>query len=79
MRTEAPCLMYSQEASCMMRPRRKVPEALALGIVIALLLLFIIGPAEEIFWRGYVQRALRERLLSCGGRCDYMLSRTLMS
>lgn len=63
----------------MMRPWRKVPEALALGIVIALLLLFVIGPAEEIFWRGYVQRALRERLLSCGGRCDYMLSRTLMS
>ncbi len=26
--------------------------------VIALLLLFIIGPAEEIFWRGYIQRTL---------------------
>lgn len=25
-------------------------------IIIALLLLFIIGPAEEIFWRGYIQR-----------------------
>ena len=28
---------------------------------IALLLLFIIGPGEEIFWRGYVQRRLSER------------------
>jgi uncharacterized protein len=28
------------------------------GTVIALLLLFIIGPAEEIFWRGFVQRRL---------------------
>lgn len=27
-------------------------------ILLALLLLFIIGPAEEIFWRGYVQRTL---------------------
>ena len=26
--------------------------------VIALLLLFIIGPAEELFWRGYIQRTL---------------------
>ena len=26
--------------------------------VIALLLLFIIGPAEELFWRGYVQRTI---------------------
>ena len=32
---------------------------------IALLLLFLIGPAEEFFWRGYVQHTL-ERL--CGGR-----------
>ena len=29
--------------------------------VIALLLLFIIGPGEEIFWRGYIQRRLSER------------------
>lgn len=29
--------------------------------MIALLLLCIIGPAEEIFWRGYVQRRLSER------------------
>ncbi len=26
--------------------------------LLALLLLFIVGPAEEIFWRGYVQRTL---------------------
>ena len=32
---------------------------------IAVLLLFLIGPAEEFFWRGYVQHTL-ERL--CGGR-----------
>ncbi len=29
--------------------------------LIALLLLFVIGPAEEIFWRGYVQRTLAGR------------------
>ncbi|MDO5553341.1 MAG: CPBP family glutamic-type intramembrane protease [Planctomycetia bacterium] len=29
-------------------------------VVIALLLLLIIGPAEEIFWRGYVQRSLAD-------------------
>ena len=29
--------------------------------LIALLLLFIIGPAEELFWRGYVQRTLSAR------------------
>ena len=29
--------------------------------LIGLLLLFIIGPGEEIFWRGYVQRRLSER------------------
>ncbi|MBQ9667050.1 MAG: CPBP family intramembrane metalloprotease [Bacteroidaceae bacterium] len=29
--------------------------------LIALLLLFIIGPAEELFWRGYVQHRLSER------------------
>ncbi|MEE0521227.1 MAG: CPBP family intramembrane glutamic endopeptidase [Bacteroidaceae bacterium] len=31
--------------------------------IIGLLLLFVIGPAEEIFWRGYVQRVLSAR---CG-------------
>ncbi|MEO8511944.1 MAG: CPBP family intramembrane glutamic endopeptidase [Ignavibacteria bacterium] len=29
--------------------------------VIGLLLLFIIGPAEEVFWRGYVQDTLAEK------------------
>ena len=29
--------------------------------VIGLLLLFLIGPAEELFWRGYVQRSLSTR------------------
>ena len=29
--------------------------------VIGLLLLFIIGPAEEIFWRGFVQRSISTR------------------
>lgn len=28
------------------------------GWVIAVLLLFLIGPAEELFWRGYIQRTL---------------------
>lgn len=30
------------------------------GTLIALLLLFLIGPAEEFFWRGYVQRTMAE-------------------
>ena len=29
--------------------------------LLSILLLFIIGPAEEIFWRGYVQKTLSER------------------
>ena len=29
--------------------------------IIGLLLLFIIGPAEEIFWRGFIQRSLSKR------------------
>jgi len=32
-------------------------------IILALALLFWIGPAEEIFWRGYVQRTLSESKL----------------
>ena len=32
-------------------------------IILALALLFWIGPDEEIFWRGYVQRTLRESKL----------------
>lgn len=31
-------------------------------VLLSLLLVFLIGPAEEIFWRGYVQRTLSERL-----------------
>jgi len=30
-------------------------------IILTLALLFWIGPAEEIFWRGYVQQTLKER------------------
>ena len=30
--------------------------------LLALLLLFVIGPTEEIFWRGYIQRTLSKRL-----------------
>ena len=30
-------------------------------VMLTLALLFWIGPAEEIFWRGYVQQTLRER------------------
>ena len=35
--------------------------------LIALLLLFIIGPAEELFWRGYVQRTLTQRWTANNG------------
>ncbi len=31
------------------------------GWIVGLLLLLIIGPAEELFWRGYVQRSLSMR------------------
>jgi membrane protease YdiL (CAAX protease family) len=31
-----------------------------------LLLLFVIGPAEEIFWRGYVQQRLGKRFSVAG-------------
>jgi len=30
--------------------------------VLSLLLLFVIGPAEEIFWRGYIQQSLVNKL-----------------
>lgn len=30
-------------------------------LVLTLLMLFIIGPAEEIFWRGYIQKSLSKR------------------
>lgn len=31
------------------------------GTLISLALLFIIGPAEELFWRGYIQRSLVQK------------------
>ena len=37
------------------------------GIRIALLMLVIIGPGEEIFWRGFLQRYLQIRLGKWGG------------
>lgn len=55
--------------------------------LLSLLMLFLIGPAEEIFWRGYVQHTLSQRwnpnigfivatLLYAGvhiGSCNFML------
>lgn len=55
--------------------------------LLAALMLFLIGPAEEIFWRGYVQRTLSERwnpnigflvatslyALVHAGSCNFML------
>lgn len=57
-------------------------------LMLTLLMLFIIGPAEEIFWRGYVQRSLAERInpnmgfvittviyaLVHAGSCNFMLT-----
>ncbi|HEY3249549.1 MAG TPA: CPBP family intramembrane glutamic endopeptidase [Ignavibacteria bacterium] len=37
-------------------------KALLDPVIIALLLGFIIGPAEEVFWRGFVQDTLQEKL-----------------
>jgi len=42
-------------------------RAQASPLVIGLLLLFWIGPAEEIFWRGFVQERLYGRLGRVGG------------
>lgn len=39
--------------------------------LIAILLLLIIGPAEEIFWRGFVQRQLSERW---GANCGFIVA-----
>jgi uncharacterized protein len=36
-------------------------KSLSDPMVIGLLLLFIIGPAEEVFWRGFVQDTLQEK------------------
>ena len=43
------------------RPKVDAVYAMKTGLppyVIAILLLVLIGPAEELFWRGYVQRTL---------------------
>ena len=37
--------------------------------VLSLLLLFVIGPAEEIFWRGYIQQSLVNKLRRRYRRC----------
>lgn len=37
--------------------------------VLSLLLLFVIGPAEEIFWRGYIQQSLVNKLRHRYRRC----------
>ncbi|OPY04390.1 MAG: CAAX amino terminal protease self- immunity [Syntrophaceae bacterium PtaB.Bin038] len=42
-------------------------RAQASPLVIGLLLLFWVGPAEEIFWRGFVQERLYERYGGMGG------------
>ena len=38
---------------------------------IALALLLLIGPAEEIFWRGYIQRTLSQRF---GANCGFIVA-----
>ena len=46
------------------RPEVDAVYAMKQGLpswTIALLLLFLIGPAEEFFWRGYIQRELQQR------------------
>jgi hypothetical protein len=42
--------------------------------VIALLLFFVTGPSEELYWRGYLQRTLAERL---GGFWGYVVATAL--
>lgn len=47
------------------RPEVDAVYAMKTGLpseIIALLLLLLIGPAEELFWRGYVQRTLTKHL-----------------
>ena len=57
-------------------------------LVLTLLMLFLIGPAEEIFWRGYIQQNLSQRwsanvgfvvttavyALVHAGSCNFMLT-----
>jgi len=40
-------------------------------LLIGILLLFIIGPGEEIYWRGYIQKSLSKKL---GDNKGYMIS-----
>ncbi|MBO7498195.1 MAG: CPBP family intramembrane metalloprotease [Bacteroidaceae bacterium] len=54
------------------RPEVDAVYAMKTGLppsVITILLLALIGPAEELFWRGYVQRTLA-RLLPCRRAAD---------
>jgi hypothetical protein len=44
------------------------------ALLIAMLLFFVTGPSEEIFWRGYLQRGLQERF---GGWQGYALATAL--
>jgi len=48
------------------------------GWCVGLLLLFLIGPAEELFWRGYVQHGLVARLGANGGFIAALLLYTLV-
>lgn len=47
-------------------------------ILVALLLLFVIGPAEEIFWRGFVERSMIEKLGRWKGWIAATLAYTLV-
>ncbi len=40
-------------------------------VVIALLMIFVVGPGEEIFWRGYVQGTFEN---GCGGLRGWLLA-----
>ncbi len=44
------------------------------GMTIALLLLLLIGPAEEIFWRGFVQKSLMSRW---GANAGFLVTTTV--
>ena len=58
------------------------------ALLLTFLMLFLIGPAEEIFWRGYVQKKLKQRwnpnagfivttaiyALVHAGSCNFMLT-----
>ncbi len=46
--------------------------------IIGLLLLFLIGPAEEIFWRGYVQRTLADLYGPTQAACFAVIAYTLV-